>query len=201
MSDDSAATFGKQPPSVMLEHQSKYAQYQLDIQDKSNCSMLSPIHHRNNRHHEYQTHLMNQLITDSARHAQLADNGTGDQADVSDFFLNAENDQRRRDQLFGQGDNCPLCERTTGSSKRYSSEHAFQFHLRRRHRPRCPNCQIRLVKWSDYNKHLAYCARKYRNRLKPGLDRRIAQRAGRPVLWDTHTWHANGRIHHTVTER
>ena len=203
--DSLAAAFEKQPPSAMLEHQSKYTQNQLDIQDRSNCSMLSPIHRRNyNPYYEYQAHLMNrgkQIIEIVAQHDQMFENRTGRRKSESELLQYAERDQHRHDQLFGKGENCPLCETKHGSSKRFKLEHAFQFHLRRHHRPRCPNCHIRLVKWDDYDKHLSHCTHKFHHRLKPGLDRRVANRAGRPVLWDTHSWHANGRVHHTVTER
>ena len=203
--DLAADRFENQPPSYILEHQSKYTENQLDIQDQANCSMLGPIYRKNySRYREYEAHLMNQgeEVTDIvAQHDQMIENAAGRQMTESELLRDAEQNQQRHDQLFGKGDCCPLCEKKYGQSKRYTSEHAFQFHLRRHHRPECPNCHIRLVQWDDYSSHLPYCARKFRHRLKPGLDRRTENRGNRPVRWETHTWRANGHVHHTVTER
>ena len=162
--DLAADAFESQLPSCILEHQSKYTTSQLDIQDQANCSMLGPINDKNNSpFRKYQAHLMNQgkKITDIiAQYEKSVEDADGRQMSVVESLHSAEQNQQRHNQLFGNGANCPLCLNKKGESELYKSEHAFNFHLRQRHRPRCPNCRICLAKWSDYTSHLPYCAHK-----------------------------------------
>ena len=175
-----AAKFVVLKPSFMLEHQSKYTEEQLDTQDRCLGSQIFPINFKNiSRHHVHQTNLMNKgkEITDIAKqHDQMVKRIAGRQLNEEELLLNAERLQRRYEQHHGKGVECPVCLKK-GVQKLYKSEHAYQFHLRRRHPPHCLNCQLRLAEWGDYATHLPYCNRKFQRRLKPGLERRLSYRS------------------------
>ena len=168
--------FESKKPSEMLKHQAKYSEADLDIQDESNFSLLEPVNRRNlNRYNEYKAYLMNngQDVSDTVgQYHKMLDSIAGHRVTEAEIAENDELDQRQADSLFGVGRECPLClEKSNSNGKRYTSEHHFQFHLRT-HKPSCPNCKIRLKKWSQYRQHLPYCSHKFAERLKPSFARR-----------------------------
>ena len=193
--------FESKKPSEMLKHQAKYSEADLDIQDESNFSLLSPVNRKNlNRYNEYKAYLMNngQDVSDTVgQYHKMLDSIAGHHVTAAEIAENDELEQRQAEILFGVGRECPLClEESNSKGKRYKSEHHFQFHLRR-HKPQCPSCRIRLKKWSQYRQHLPYCSHKFAERLKPSFARR---RLSADRSYDDRPWVINELLYQASPE-
>ena len=193
--------FESKKPSEMLKHQAKYSEADLDIQDESNFSILSPVNRKNlNRYNEYKAYLMNngQDVSDTVgQYHKMLDSIAGHHVTDAEVAENDELERRQAERLFGVGRECPLClEESNLNGKRYKSEHHFQFHLRK-HKPRCPNCKIRLKKWSQYRQHLPYCSHKFAERLKPSFARR---RLSADRSYDDRPWVINELLYQASPE-